>query len=112
MGATKRDTSGVFAGGLQTPGRVSSLSPNGITFQTPQYLPQWTEVGVLMRLPGAGRQAHRPVDCRGVVVQCAKRAAGEGFEVSLLFLDLPKRAAARLATGARTAAPTSLSIVR
>jgi hypothetical protein len=120
MGATKRDTSGVFAAELKASGRpptaaldrVSCLSSKGITFLTNKHLPEWTEVGVKMRLPQAGGQPKRQVDCHGVVVQCARRLAGRGFEVSLLFLDLPKRAAARLVTSPGAAAPTSISIAR
>src|SRR2546426_4396443 len=39
----------------------------------------------------AGTRREQNIGCRGVIVQCARREQGKGFEVSLLFLDLSKR---------------------
>src|SRR5664280_3888245 len=101
MACTRRDVSGIFDAELKGKrsrkaavlDKVFCLSPKGITFLTDTYLPEWTEVGVEMRLPqtGARRDQSVDIDCRGVVVQCAQRERGKGFEVVLMFLDLPKR---------------------
>ncbi|MGD1019271.1 MAG: hypothetical protein ABSA12_08115 [Verrucomicrobiia bacterium] len=122
MGATKRDISGVFdaeltgkrsrkAGVLD---KVFDLSPKGITFSTDTFLPEWMEVGVEMRLPHSGTRRDQRLDigCRGVVVQCARRGQGKGFEVVLMFLDLPKRAQAQLSVAPSAVAPFSISISR
>jgi hypothetical protein len=123
MGVTKRDVSGIFDAELKSKrshkaavlDKVFDLSPKGITFLTDTFMPEWTEVGVEMRLP---RQAARgdqriDIDCRGVVVQCARREQGKGFKVVLLFLDLPKRAQAQLAVNpSAVVAPLSISISR
>jgi len=122
MGATRRDVSGVFDAELKgrrsrkaaVLDKVFCLSPKGITFATDTYLPEWTEVGVEMRLPnpGARRDQSIDIDCRGVVVQCAHRDKGRGFEVVLLFLDLPKRAQAHLSAAPSVLTPLSISISR
>ena len=122
MGATRRDFSGVFdaeltgkrsrqAGVLD---KVFDLSPKGITFLTDTFMPEWMEVGVEMRLPqsGARRDQRLDIGCRGVVVQCARRGQGKGFEVVLMFLDLPKRAQAQLSVAPSAVAPLSISISR
>jgi len=122
MGATKRDISGVFdaeltgrrsrkAGVLD---KVFDLGPKGITFLTDTFMPEWMEVGVEMRLPHSGTRRDQRVDigCRGVVVQCARRGQGKGFEVVLMFLDLPKRAQAQLSVAPSAVAPFSISISR
>jgi hypothetical protein len=120
MGATKRDISGVFDAELKSRrirkaavlDRIFHLSPKGITFVTDTFLPEWTEVGVEMRLPQNGAHKDQNIGCRGVVVQCMRREQGKGFEVALLFLDLPKRARAHLATAPADARPLSISISR
>ena len=120
MGATKRDVSGVFDAEIKANRRgkaaildqVFHLSPKGLTFVTDSFLPEWTEVGVEMRLPGTGARKDQLIGCRGVVVQCEKREQGKGFEVALLFLDLPKRAQAHLAAAPTAASPPSISISR
>ena len=116
MAATRRDISGVFDAELK--GRrtrqaavldnVFHLSQKGITFLTDTYLPEWTEVGVEMRMP------HRdePISCRGVVVQCTRREQGKGFEVAVIFLDLPKRAQSQLCLPLTDMNPLSISISR
>ena len=119
MAVTKRDFSGVFDAELKSKrdrkpavlDKVSRLSSKGITFVTDTFLPEWTEVGVEMRLPDLGARRDQCIGCRGVVVQCARREEGKGFEVALLFLDLPKRAQAHLAA-APAARPLSISISR
>jgi len=45
-------------------------------------------------------------------VQCARRQQGKGFQVVLMFLDLPKRAQAQLTAAPRAVAPLSISISR
>ena len=119
--ATRRDVSGIFDAELQgnrsrkaaVLDKVFSLSPKGITFLTDTYLPEWTEVGVEMRLPqlGAKRDDSVNIDCRGVVVQCARRERGK-FEVVVMFLDLPKRAQTHISTAPPTLPPLSISIAR
>src|SRR5438105_947393 len=120
MAATKRDISGVFDAELE--GRrthqaavldnVFHLSHKGITFVTDTFMPEWTEVGVEMRMPGKGARRDQPISCRGVVVQCLRREQGKGFEVALIFLDLPKRAQAQLSFTPMTSNPLSISITR
>lgn len=122
MGATRKDISGVFDSELKNKrsrktavlDEVFSLGPKGITFVSDTYLPRWTEVGVEMRLPGAGarKDQHIDIGCRGVVVQCERRQQGKGFEVALLFLDLPKRAQAQLSATPPSLSPYSISISR
>ena len=122
MGATRRDSSGVFDAELNGKrsrnaavlDKVFELSPKGITFMTDTFLPEWMDVGVEMRLPhtGARRDQRLDIGCRGVVVQCTRRAQGKGFEVVLMFLDLPKRAQAQLSVAPSAVAPQSISISR
>jgi hypothetical protein len=105
MPATKRDDSGVFSAELRAkqPGKaavldeVSHLSLKGVTFLTERFLPEWTEVGVDMHLPEAEARRDRHVGCRGVVVRCVPQQKGKRFEVSLVFLNLPKRIGPQLA---------------
>jgi len=122
MGVTKRDISGIFDTELKSKrsrkaavlDKVFDLTPKGITFLTDTFINEWTEVGVEMRLPAtsARKDQQIDIDCRGVVVQCAKREQGKGFKVVLLFLDLPKRAQAQLAVPPSAVAPLSISISR
>ena len=89
MGATRRDISGVFDAELNRKrsrkagvlDKVFDLSPKGITFLTDTFMPEWMEVGVEMRLPqsGARRDQRLDIGCRGVVVQCTRRAPGQGL---------------------------------
>ena len=119
MGATQKDRSGIFDAACKgKPARKAAvldqqfhLGPRGITFVTDTYLPEWTEVGVEMKLPHRGAGPQRQIDCHGVVVQCMRRERGGGFEIALLFLDLPKGAYAHL-PAADSATPTSISISR
>ena len=116
MAATRRDVSGVFDAELK--GRrtrqaavldnVFHLSHKGITFVTDTYMPEWTEVGVELQMPRKGE----PIVCRGVVVQCARREQGKGFEVAVIFLDLPKRAQSQLSFTPTMISPQSISITR
>lgn len=120
MAVTKRDVSGVFDAELK--GRrtrqaavldnVFHLSHKGITFVTDTFMPEWTEVGVEMRMPNQGARKDQPISCRGVVVQCTRRVQGKGFEVALVFLDLPKRAQAQLCLPPTGPSPLSISISR
>ena len=120
MAATKRDISGAFDADLK--GRhmrqaaildnVFHLSHKGITFVTDTFMPEWTEVGVEMRMPSQGARRDQPISCRGVVVQCARCEQGKGFEVALVFLDLTKRAQAQLCLTPPPLSPLSISISR
>ena len=120
MGAAKRDFSGVFDAEIRSKrphksavlDQIFQLSPRGITFVTEQFLPEWTEVGVEMRLPVAGARKDHQIDCRGVVVQCTPRQQGKGFEVALLFLNLPKRAQAQISAAPSSIGLSSISITR
>jgi len=82
------------------------LSHKGITFLSARAVPEWTEVGVELRIP-------QKITCRAVVVECTRCAAESGYRISMLFLDLPKRAKSQLdlplAIGANSA---SISISR
>ena len=99
MAAAKCDVSGVFDAELKSSVRqnasafdsVFHLSHKGVTFVSETCLPEWTEVGVEMRVPVKGARKDQSINCRGVVVQCERRQQGKGFEVALLFLGLPKR---------------------
>ncbi|MCX7915097.1 MAG: PilZ domain-containing protein [Verrucomicrobiae bacterium] len=88
--------------------QIQHLSPRGLTFASQHYLPEWTEVGVEMKLPHGGNGKVSPIECRGVVVQCQRQSQGNGFEVSLLFLDLPAKA--RHYLRAQAAQPNSLGM--
>ena len=120
MAPTRRDYSGVFDAELS--GRrvqkaavldqVFHLNHRGITFVTDTFMPEWTEVGVEMRLPNKGARRDQQISCRGVVVQCTRRAQAKGFEVALLFLDLPKRAQSQLSIAPLAISPLSISISR
>lgn len=118
--AAQRDISGVFDAELKSARKhkaavldsVFQLSHKGMTFYTDKYLPEWTEIGVEMEMPVKGAGKGEQVSCRGVVVQCTKRATGKGFEVSLVFIDLPKRAESHLNTPAATQPPLTISIAR
>jgi hypothetical protein len=113
MAATKRDVSGVFDAELRgknqrQPAALDTafyLNHKGITFISDRAVPEWTEVGVELRIP-------QKITCRAVVVECTRCAIEQGYKITLLFLDLPKRAHAQLdlpLTGANTA---SISIFR
>jgi hypothetical protein len=68
-----------------------------------------------MRLPNKAARRDQQIMCRGVVVQCTRREQGNGFEVSLLFLDLPKRAQSQLSVippSVSPVSPVSISISR
>ncbi len=82
-----------------------------MTFVSDRFLPEWTEVGVELRLPGGARRAP-PIGCHGVIVQCVPRLEGSGYDVSLLFLDLPAKACDLLTTARRTRTPPIISLAR
>jgi len=122
MGAAKKDISGVFDAELKANGshkapvldKAFALSAKGMTFVTDKFMPEWMEVGVEMRLPNGGARRDQPtdIDCRGVVVSCARREQGKGFEVVLMFLDLPRRVQAQLSIAPSAVPPFSISISR
>jgi hypothetical protein len=103
MAATKRDVSGVFGPELRGASRQAAvldqtfrLNHHGLTFATDARLPEWTEVSVKVQLPQPGPRRSPFITCRAVVVECTHRQQGGGYNVSLLFLDLPKSAQAQL----------------
>jgi hypothetical protein len=120
MAATKRDVSGAFDAELKSRrtrraavlDNVFHLSHKGITFVTDTFMPEWTEVGVEMRMPNQGVRKDQPISCRGVVVQCTRREQGKGFEVAVVFLDLSKRAQSQLGLTLPGIGPSSISISR
>ncbi len=120
MPTTRRDRSGIFNPGFNPSplranarlDRIDHLSFKGVTFTTGQCLPEWTEVGVEMKIPGLNCNDDSHIGCRGVVVQCSRRNRDDRFEVSLLFLDLPKRYQHQLQSAASSARACSISIDR
>ena len=120
MGVATRDVSGVFDAelrGLRTRqaaviDQSFHVDHNGITFVSDTSLAEWTEVGVKMQLPQHGAHRDTAITCRAVVVQCMRRVKGQGFDVALLFFDLPKRAKTRLDILPAVHGPLSISIAR
>lgn len=120
MGVTKRDLSGVFDAELSVKRTKKTsafdnafhLSQKGITFFSEQGVPEWTEVGVRMHLPQKGVRKDPSISCRAVVVECSPRQGDRGYRVTLLFLNLPKRAQAQLALPPLGVSPASISISR
>lgn len=120
MAVTKRDASGTFdaalAGKPSKQAAVASaplqLNHNGITFVSARPVPEWTELDVQMRLPQNHLHKASSVTCHGVVVQCTKRPFAAGYEVSLLFLDLPEHAHPQLDLRAPQPAAASIWISR
>jgi hypothetical protein len=120
MGVAKQDLSGVFDADLKRKrsrqaavlDKVFHVNHRGITFVTDVRLPEWTEVNVALQVPVAGTSKPRVIRCRAVVVQYEQRARRNGYEVALLFLDLPQRHVASLDLIPPALPPTSISIVR
>lgn len=103
MVATQRDVSGVFDSELRGSSRPAAvldrtfrLNHNGLTFATDARLPEWTEVSVRVQLPQPGSRRSPFITCRAVVVECTRRQQNVGYNISLLFLDLPQSAQAQL----------------
>ncbi|MCX7886709.1 MAG: hypothetical protein N3B01_05555 [Verrucomicrobiae bacterium] len=65
------------------------LDQKGITFISDRPIPEWTEVGVELRIP-------QRISCRAVVVECVRCNVERGYKITLLFLNLPKRARSHL----------------
>jgi hypothetical protein len=113
MAATKRDVSGVFDAELRGKHQRQSaaldtafyLNRKGITFISDRAIPEWTEVGVELRVP-------QKITCRAVVVECTRCAIEQGYKITLLFLNLPKRAQAQLGLPLTGASTASISISR
>jgi hypothetical protein len=98
MSTSKLDRSGVFQGlhvhGAQTRLTLSPESvkvrQNGVEFRTDKPIAQWTEMNVDL-LSAEGEKIHGT----GVVVEChGNRHAG--YHVSILFMNLSKKAQDRL----------------
>lgn len=103
MKAAKADRSGTFdhitlnlahAPTVVRP-RGFHLSPRGMTFRSDRRLAPWTEVEVEVEVPGDG-QKRRAIRCAGIVVQCEPAQRHAGYDITLLFLELNKRAFADL----------------
>lgn len=120
MAAAKRDASGVFDKELKntrtrralSQDTSAQLSHNGMTFISDTHLPEWTEVGVEMHMPGKDPLQRQTVNCRGVVVECERRGSGMGFEVALLFVDVPKNTQQLLDIPRMRPSSFSISITR
>jgi hypothetical protein len=124
MTAARKDVSGVFDAELRRKSakkaavldKVFHLTQKGMTFVTDTYIPEWTEVGIEMRLPPSasrtGAHKDQAISCRGVVVQCVQREQGRGYEVTLLFFNLNKRDQAQLSVLPPFVSPASISISR
>jgi len=121
MPSTRRDVSGVFdteLRGSQETQKAAILDQSfhvnrkGITFVSDKPLTEWSEVGVQMKVPRRGAQRDQAIACRAVVVQCSPRTRNKGFEVALLFLDLPRRAQTSLDVLPAAHSPLSISISR
>jgi hypothetical protein len=98
MSTSKLDRSGVFQG-LQVHGAQTrlSLSPsavrirqNGVEFRTDKPIDQWTELTIDL-FSAEGEKVH----CNGVVVDCSGNRH-MGYQISILFTNLTKRAQERL----------------
>ncbi|MBI5820101.1 MAG: hypothetical protein HZA88_14040 [Verrucomicrobia bacterium] len=66
-----------------------------MTFHSERRLAPWTEVEVEVEAPGDGSK-HRMIRCAGIVVQCETSPRHNGYDITLLFLELNKRALADL----------------
>jgi hypothetical protein len=94
MGLTKRDFSGVFETELTAKHARKSaaltdslhLNHNGVSFISDCPITEWTELRVQFRLPPKASL----ITCRAVVVECTPRPGTDGYDISLLFLNLPK----------------------
>ena len=71
------------------------ISPRGMIFRSKAALPTWTEVSICMHLPSGNVRSPDQVDCHGVVINC-RRQRGGGWKCAVLFLNLSKKAEARL----------------
>lgn len=120
MGVAKRDLSGYFDADLKgIRSRRATVLDNlfhvdrrGIAFVTDVALTEWIEVNVKMQMPTISFKRQRAISCRAAVVQCTRREGNKGFEVVLLFLDLPKRDEAHLGLIQPKINPASISIYR
>ena len=108
MKAAKADRSGTFdhitLNLAQAPTVVRPngfhLSPRGMTFHSERRLAPWTEVEVEVEAPADG-QKRRTIRCSGIVVQCETSTRRAGYDITLLFVELNKRAMADLASLSR-----------
>jgi hypothetical protein len=99
MATSRLDRSGIFRPlvvqadqtQLRLPPGSAQIRKSGIEFHSPQPFPEWTEMTVTLRPPGASSE----VRCTGVVVACAGNRH-TGYAVSLLFLNLSRRSQERL----------------
>jgi hypothetical protein len=98
MSTSKLDRSGVFQAlhvhGAQTRLTLSpesvKIRPNGVEFRADKAIAQWTEMTIDL-LSAEGEKVH----CNGVVVECNGNRH-TGYHVSILFMNLTKKAQDRL----------------
>ena len=98
MSTSKLDRSGVFQAltihGDQTRLSLSpetvKVRPNGVEFRTDKHIAQWTEMTVDL-MSAEGEKVHGT----GVVVECVGNRH-TGYHVSILFMNLSKKAQDRL----------------
>ncbi|MCG3146711.1 MAG: hypothetical protein PCFJNLEI_00145 [Verrucomicrobiae bacterium] len=118
--AARRDLSGIFDAELKK-NRINKpaildcvfhLSHKGITFFSENPMPEWMEVGVEMRMPVKGARREQQISCRGVVVECTRRIEGRGYQVALVFVDLPKKSQAQLDMPPTARQTFSISLAR
>ena len=103
MKAAKADRSGVFdyvtLSLAKTPTVVRPsgfhVAPRGMTFHSARRLAPWTEVEVEVETPAVGQKRHA-IRCSGIVVQCEASPHRAGYDITLVFLELNKRAMADL----------------
>ena len=103
MKAARADRSGVFdyvtlnVAKAPTVVRPSGfhVSPRGMTFHSARRLAPWTEVEVEVEAPAEGQKRHA-IRCSGIVVQCEASPHRAGYNITLVFLELNKRAMADL----------------
>lgn len=98
MSTSKLDRSGIFQAvhvhGAQTRLTLSpesvKIRPNGVEFRADKSIAQWTEMTIDL-LSAEGEKVH----CTGVVVECNGNRH-TGYHVSILFMNLTKKAQDRL----------------
>ena len=66
-----------------------------MTFHSDRRLAPWTEVEVEVEAPSDAQKWHT-IRCAGIVVQCEPSHRHAGYDITLLFLELNKRALADL----------------
>jgi hypothetical protein len=104
MSSSKLDTSGVFESSsgssethLSLPADAVQFHKNGIVFPCGRAIPVWREMTVDLHSPRNGKH----LSCTGVVVAC-QGVPPDGYQVSMVFLNLSPRSARTLSAMAYT----------